>query len=170
MEELTGREAVIQRLRDVGLRVTGPRLEVLTVLAAGGHLDVEAITTTARERLGTLTSQAVYEMLRHFQETGLVAKFDRPGLPAVFEVSGPAHQHALCTSCGRVENVSATAPAPPRGALPEWRVEDAEVVFRGCAPTAGRAARRLTGAVLPRRPRSVRTGNSVRVVRICGRV
>ncbi|GAA2788025.1 Fur family transcriptional regulator [Streptomyces showdoensis] len=134
VEELTGREAVIQRLRDVGLRVTGPRLEVLTVLAAGGHLDVEAITATARERLGTLTSQAVYEMLRHFQETGLVSKFDRPGLPAVFEVSGPPHQHALCVECGRVENVTATAPAPPRGSLPQWRVSDAEVVFKGLCP------------------------------------
>ncbi|MFJ9828906.1 Fur family transcriptional regulator [Streptomyces sp. NPDC101160] len=134
MEELTGREAVIQRLRDVGLRVTGPRLEVLTVLAAGGHLDVEAITATARERLGTLTSQAVYEMLRHFQETGLVSKFDRPGLPAVFEIAGPPHQHALCLHCGRVENVSATAPAPPAGSLPKWRVSDAEVVFKGLCP------------------------------------
>lgn len=134
VEELTGREAVIQRLRDVGLRVTGPRLEVLTVLAAGGHLDVEAITATARERLGTLTSQAVYEMLRHFQETGLVSKFDRPGLPAVFEIAGPPHQHALCLHCGRVENVAATAPAPPAGSLPKWRVSDAEVVFKGLCP------------------------------------
>ncbi|MFF0432817.1 Fur family transcriptional regulator [Streptomyces sp. NPDC004327] len=134
VEDLTGREAVIQRLRDVGLRVTGPRLEVLTVLAAGGHLDVEAITATARERLGTLTSQAVYEMLRHFQETGLVSKFDRPGLPAVFEISGPRHQHALCLHCGRVENVAQAAPAPPAGSLPKWRMSDAEVVFKGLCP------------------------------------
>ncbi|MGW7429063.1 Fur family transcriptional regulator [Streptomyces sp. NPDC054861] len=133
-EELTGREAVIQRLRDVGLRVTGPRLEVLTVLAAGGHLDVEAITATARERLGTLTSQAVYEMLRHFQETGLVAKFDRPGMPAVFEIAGAPHQHALCVHCGRVENVDTPAPRPPRGALPRWRTDDAEIVFKGLCP------------------------------------
>ncbi|MFD8012706.1 Fur family transcriptional regulator [Streptomyces sp. NPDC058955] len=134
VEELTGREAVIQRLRDVGLRVTGPRLEVLSVLAAGGHLDVEAITATARERLGTLTSQAVYEMLRHFQETGLVGKFDRPGLPAVFEISGPRHQHALCVNCGRVENVTAPAPAPPRGSLPGWRPAETELVFKGLCP------------------------------------
>lgn len=134
VEELSDREAVIQRLRDVGLRVTGPRLEVLTVLASAGHLDVEAIATAARERLGTLTSQAVYEMLRHFQETGLVTKFDRPGLPAVFEVAGPPHQHALCVRCGRVENVDAPAPKPPRGALPGWATDDAEIVFKGLCP------------------------------------
>ncbi|MBT2443640.1 transcriptional repressor [Streptomyces sp. ISL-36] len=138
MDELTGREAVIQRLRDVGLRVTGPRLEVLTVLASAGHLDVEAITATARERLGTLTSQAVYEMLRHFQETGLVSKFDRPGLPAVFEISGPPHQHALCVQCGRVENVEADAPKPPRRALPDWSMSEAEIVFKGLCPDCAR--------------------------------
>ncbi|MFJ8214752.1 Fur family transcriptional regulator [Streptomyces sp. NPDC096033] len=135
VEESTGREAVIQRLRDVGLRVTGPRLEVLQVLAAGGHMDVESITAAARERLGTLTSQAVYEMLRHFLETGLATKFDRPGLPAVFEISGPPHQHALCVGCGRVDNVEAEVPQPPRGALPAWRMEGAaEVVFKGLCP------------------------------------
>lgn len=140
VDELTGREAVIQRLRDVGLRVTGPRLEVLTVLASAGHLDVEAITATARERLGTLTSQAVYEMLRHFQETGLVSKFDRPGLPAVFEISGPPHQHALCVQCGRVENVDAKAPTPPRGALPDWHTTDAEIVFKGLCPDCAQSS------------------------------
>lgn len=142
VEESTGREAVIQRLRDVGLRVTGPRLEVLQVLAAGGHMDVESITATARERLGTLTSQAVYEMLRHFLETGLAAKFDRPGLPAVFEISGPPHQHALCVRCGRVENVEAEVPEPAGDTLDAWRMNaGAEVVFKGICPDCAYASR-----------------------------
>ncbi|MFJ3880282.1 Fur family transcriptional regulator [Streptomyces sp. NPDC090077] len=135
VEGSTGREAVIQRLRDVGLRVTGPRLEVLQVLSAGGHMDVESITAAARERLGTLTSQAVYEMLRHFLETGLASKFDRPGLPAVFEIAGPPHQHALCVRCGRVENVRAEVPEPAGEAIGAWRMDDgAEVIFRGLCP------------------------------------
>ncbi|MGW0392131.1 Fur family transcriptional regulator [Streptomyces sp. NPDC003042] len=140
VEEPTGREAGIQRLRDVGLRVTGPRLEVLQVLAAGGHMDVEAITATARERLGTLTSQAVYEMLRHFLETGLATKFDRPGLPAVFEISGTPHQHALCVRCGRVENVETVVPKVIGGGLEEWQMGEAEVVFKGLCPGCRRTA------------------------------
>lgn len=140
VQESTGREAVIQRLRDVGLRVTGPRLEVLQVLAAGGHMDVETITATARERLGTLTSQAVYEMLRHFLETGLAAKFDRPGLPAVFEISGTPHQHALCVVCGRVENVESEVPKAIGGGLKEWQMGEADVVFKGLCPDCLRTA------------------------------
>lgn len=128
------REAVIQRLRDVGLRVTGPRLEVLQVLASGGHWDVEAITAAARARLGTLTSQAVYEMLRHFLETGLATKFERPGWPAVFEVVGEPHQHAMCVDCGRVDNVESTSPPTPRKALKGWKWDAIEVIFRGLCP------------------------------------
>ncbi|MER5641797.1 transcriptional repressor [Kitasatospora sp. NPDC002227] len=130
----TERDAVVQRLRDVGLRVTGPRLEVLQLLASGEHLDVESITDLARARLGTLTSQAVYEMLRHFMETGLVRKFERPGRPAVFELAGEAHQHALCSGCGRVANVSAEVPPAPRKGLRGWRMAEAELVFHGVCP------------------------------------
>ncbi|WP_416485374.1 Fur family transcriptional regulator [Streptomyces sp. CL12] len=129
-----GREAAIQQLRDAGLRVTSPRLEVLQVLASGDHLDVEGLTAAARERLGTLTSQAVYEMLRHFLEAGLVTKFERPGWPAVFEIAGPRHQHALCVHCGRVENVVHSAPTLPRKDLPDWEVNDADIVFKGLCP------------------------------------
>ncbi|MEW2404480.1 transcriptional repressor [Streptomyces sp. NPDC046862] len=133
------REAAIQQLRDVGLRVTSPRLEVLQVLGSGEHLDVEALTAKARERLGTLTSQAVYEMLRHFLETGLVTKFDRPGSTAVFEIAGDPHQHALCVNCGRVENVEYENPTPPRKGLRGWRMDAAEVVFKGTCPECRKA-------------------------------
>ncbi|TWV32067.1 transcriptional repressor [Streptomyces misionensis] len=129
-----GRETAIRQLRDAGLRVTSPRLEVLHVLGSGDHLDVEGLTAAARERLGTLTSQAVYEMLRHFLEAGLVTKFERPGWPAVFEISGPRHQHALCVQCGRVENVAHQAPVLPRKDLPDWDVNDADIVFKGLCP------------------------------------
>lgn len=130
----TERDAAIQRLRDVGLRVTGPRLEILQILAGGAHLDVESLTAAAREKLGTLTSQAVYEMLRHFLETGLVTKFDRPGWPAVFEIAGKSHHHALCTACGRVDNVTSAAPRKPVASLPGWDIQGSEIVFKGICP------------------------------------
>ncbi|SFY47415.1 Fur family transcriptional regulator [Streptomyces sp. F-1] len=136
-----GRETAIRQLRDAGLRVTSPRLEVLHVLAAGEHLDVEGLTAAARERLGTLTSQAVYEMLRHFLEAGLVTKFERPGWPAVFEIAGTRHQHALCVQCGRVENVAHQAPVLPRKDLPDWELDDADIVFKGLCPDCRSASR-----------------------------
>ncbi|MFJ9029460.1 Fur family transcriptional regulator [Streptomyces sp. NPDC102274] len=137
----TERDVVIQRLRDAGLRVTGGRLEILQLLTTGGHMDVEALTSAARERLGALTSQAVYEMLRHFLETGLVTKFERPGWPAVFEIAGAPHHHALCMKCGRVENVESNIPPTPRKGIRGWHIADTELLFKGECPDC-RSARK----------------------------
>ncbi|MCX4729128.1 Fur family transcriptional regulator [Streptomyces sp. NBC_01306] len=137
----TERDAAIQQLRDVGLRVTAPRLEILHILTGGGHMDVETLAVAAREKLGALTSQAVYEMLRHFLETGLVTKFDRPGLPAVFEIAGTPHHHALCSLCGRVDNVTSAPLKKPGNDLSGWDVHGSEIVFKGICPDCSATAR-----------------------------
>ena len=123
-----------QRLRDAGLRVTAPRLEILRLLATGEHYEVEALTGAARERLGTLTSQAVYDILRNFLQAGLAAKVERPGLPAVFESRVDPHHHALCTGCGRIVNVDARTPAITDPVVEGWELQEPELFYSGrCA-------------------------------------
>jgi Fe2+ or Zn2+ uptake regulation protein len=51
-------------LRRVGLRATAPRLAMLATVREGGHLTVEEIAVLARRRLGTVSTQAVYDVLR----------------------------------------------------------------------------------------------------------
>ena len=104
--------APAELLREAGLRVTSQRLAVLAALAEG-HVDVETLTARARARLGTLSSQAVYEMLQRFVEVELVRRFHPPTGPIVFELDMDAHDHAVCTACGRIENVPATSRRPP---------------------------------------------------------
>ena len=48
------------RLRRSGLRVTAARLAVLAVLRSGGHQGVEAIGGAVKERLGTMSTQALF--------------------------------------------------------------------------------------------------------------
>ena len=52
-----------QRLREVGLRVTRPRLSVLDVLSAHPHADADTIVTGARAQHPTLSPQTVYGVL-----------------------------------------------------------------------------------------------------------
>ncbi|WP_246467975.1 Fur family transcriptional regulator [Allocatelliglobosispora scoriae] len=119
----------VELLREAGLRVTSQRLAVLAALAEG-HVDVETLTARARERLGTLSSQAVYEMLQRFVEVELVRRFHPPTGPIVFELDMDAHDHAVCTACGRIENVPATSRRPPTP--PGWSVR--ETVHIGTCP------------------------------------
>jgi Fe2+ or Zn2+ uptake regulation protein len=102
----------VELLRESGLRVTSQRIAVLDALA-GGHVDVETLTARARERLGTLSSQAVYEMLNRFLEVELVRKVPTPFGPVLYETDSTVHDHVVCERCHRIENVPATTRRPP---------------------------------------------------------
>ena len=126
-------------LRQAGLRVTAPRLAVLTaVLGEGQHRDAEAIAEAARKHLGALSTQAVYDNLHILEEAGLVRRIQPSGHPARYEARvGDNHHHIVCRRCGVVADVDCTVGAAPclePSADHGFVVEEAEVIFWGLCP------------------------------------
>jgi Fur family transcriptional regulator, stress-responsive regulator len=125
-------------LRSAGLRVTAARLAILDTVRAGDHLDVDAVTTKVRDRLGHVSFQAVYEALHAFTSAGLVRRIEPAGSPALFECRvGDNHHHLVCRQCGRVTDVDCAVgeapcldPANDAGYL----VDEADVTFWGFCP------------------------------------
>ncbi len=68
-----------QQLRSGGLRVTRPRLAVLRALHGHPHADTEAVIRLARAELGSVSHQAVYDVLRALTDAGLVRRIQPPG-------------------------------------------------------------------------------------------
>ena len=102
------------RLRSAGLRVTGPRLAVLTALIdLGGHRGAEEVYETLRGRGQALARGSVYNALRDLTEAGVVLAADvGPGM-ALYEVGGAFHHHFVCRSCGTVLDVPCVVGARP---------------------------------------------------------
>lgn len=125
-------------LRAVGLRVTRPRLAVLAEVAAHPHAAVETITTGARERLGSLSTQAVYDVVHALTDAGLLRRIEPAGSPARFELAtGDNHHHLVCRACGEIVDVAcATGEAPCLQPADDagYLVSEAEVTYWGlCA-------------------------------------
>ena len=134
-DELTLQEA----LRGAGLRVTAPRLAVfMAVLGAGQHRDAEAIADAARERLGTLSTQAVYDNLHILEEAGLVRRIQPSGHSARYEARvGDNHHHIVCRRCGLTADVDCAVGAAPCLEPSDdhgFVVQEAEVIFWGLCP------------------------------------
>jgi Fur family transcriptional regulator, stress-responsive regulator len=131
-----------QRLREVGLRVTRPRLAVLAVLeeaqGRAEHLAVAQVVTATRQRLGDVSTQAVYDCLEALARAGLVRRVETAGSPARYESRvGDNHHHLVCRACGRTVDVDcAVGPAPclHPSASHGFVVDEAEVVFWGLCP------------------------------------
>lgn len=132
-------EYLKERLRSVGMRITAPRLAVLAAVHQSGHLDADAIAVVARERLGSLSRQAVYDNLHALLGMGLVRRIEPANAPALYEARvGDNHHHLVCRECGRIEDIDCAVghrpclePSETHGFL----LTEAEVTFWGICPT-----------------------------------
>ena len=127
------------RLHSRGLKATAPRMAVLEAIEAlGGHPDVVAIARHARARLGSLSTQAVYDNLRVLTDAGLVRRIEPAGSPARYEGRvGDNHHHVVCRRCGAARDVDCVVGAAPclePSQTGGFSVEQAEVTFWGLCP------------------------------------
>jgi Fe2+ or Zn2+ uptake regulation protein len=134
---------VAEELRGVGLRVTAARVALLEAVRSGNHLDVEAIASGVRERVGHVSLQAVYEALHALTGAGLIRRIEPAGGPARFEGrTGDNHHHVVCRSCGVVADVDCavgTAPCLTASDDHGFSIDEAEVVYWGLCPACSTA-------------------------------
>jgi Fe2+ or Zn2+ uptake regulation protein len=125
-------------LRARRLRVTRPRLAVLEVLGQGGHLEVEEIASKVRQRLDSVSTQAVYDVLGALSRAGLARRIEPAGSPARYEArTGDNHHHVVCRSCGVIADVDCAvgqAPCLDPSNAHGFEVDEAEVTFWGLCP------------------------------------
>ena len=130
-------------LRRAGLRVTAARIALLETVRAGDHLDVDTIATRARDRLGAISLQAVYEALHALTAAGLIARIEPAGHPARFEGRvGDNHHHIVCRSCGAVVDVDCVVGEPPCLTASDdhgFSIDEAQVIFWGLCPDCSAA-------------------------------
>src|ERR1700722_15841494 len=136
-------------LRAAGPRVTMPRLAMLTSLDGHPHATGDAIAAGVRERFGTVSTQAVYDMLAACAAAGLLRRIEPAGHPARFERRvGDHHHHLVCRRCGRTEDVDRVIGAQPcltAAGDGGFVVDEAEVVFWGVCPACKAAENSATG-------------------------
>src|SRR5665811_876165 len=83
-------------LRGATLRVTRPRVAVLTAVYEDPHADTDAIIGVVREDLGEVSHQAVYDLLRALPPTHLRVRSARENAPVDALVAGtPCHGFEL---------------------------------------------------------------------------
>ncbi|GHG43190.1 transcriptional repressor [Flavimobilis marinus] len=134
----------VRALRDAGLRVTAPRLAVLAAVSQHPHADADTVLSVARAQLGSVSVQAVYDVLHALTRAGLLNQIEPAGHPARFERRvGDNHHHVVCRTCGAVADVDCATghapcliPANDHG----FSIETAEVLYWGTCPGCRAAA------------------------------
>ena len=135
----TGPDELIPALRAAGLRVTAPRIAVMAEMTAGKHMTADQVALAVRDRLGTISTQAVYDVLAALTRAGLLRRIEPAGSAARYETRvGDNHHHVVCRSCGAVTDIDCVVGEPPC-VLPSdasgFVIDEAEVTFWGLCPS-----------------------------------
>jgi Fur family transcriptional regulator, stress-responsive regulator len=132
-------------LREAALHVTRPRVAVLAAVHDHPHADTHSIFGLVREKLGGVSQQTVYDVLRALTDAGLVRRIHPPGSVARYESRvGDNHHHVVCRSCGVIADVDCAVGAAPCLTASEdhgFAIDEAEVIYWGlCLECSGKGS------------------------------
>lgn len=94
-----------QRIKEAGLKVTVPRVKILSILQTAQlrHFTAEDVykdLLAARAGIGLAT---VYRVLSQFESAGLLIRHHFEEGQAIFELNrGGHHDHLVCVKCGKI--------------------------------------------------------------------
>jgi Fe2+ or Zn2+ uptake regulation protein len=129
---------VEQLLRGVALRVTRPRVAVLTAVHDHPHADTDTLIGVVRADHGDVSTQAVYDVLRALTTAGLVRRIEPAGSVARYESRvADNHHHVVCRSCGAIADVDCALDETPCLTASDahgYVIDEAEVTYWGLCP------------------------------------
>ena len=132
------------RLKSHGLNVTAQRLTVLQTISDFPHITADQATEIARNHLGSISRQSVYDTLNTLVEKGLARRIQPINSPALFEDRvGDNHHHLVCRSCGVVVDVDCAVGLRPCLEASDdnnFIIDEADVTYWGECPACQQAA------------------------------
>ncbi len=93
-------------LKKAGLKVTHPRIKVLSILenTDNHHMSAEDVYKALLSSDTEIGLATVYRVLTQFEAAGIVKRHHFDGGQAIFEIdNGDNHDHMVCMKTGRLE-------------------------------------------------------------------
>ena len=122
-------------LRQHRLRVTAVRLAVMEIIENFPHSDTDFIIRQVRKNLGSVSTQAIYNVLASLCDANLARKIEPAGSSTLYELRvGDNHHHVVCRICRSTQDIDCLIgerpclhPNDTKGFL----LDEAEITFWG---------------------------------------
>ena len=140
------------KLREAGLRVTLPRVTVLSTLERmHGHRSADEVLAALRESGIDLGRASVYNILNDFVRTGLVMVADVGPGRTMYELTNDWHAHFVCSDCGKVFDVPAASLPDPHTLRTAcgFEAREVQINFKGPCPDNGKCPENPANSTAP---------------------
>ena len=127
-----------QLLRSHGVQVTAQRLAIMQAVADHPHSTADELADAARDIIGSVSRQAVYDSLGTLVEKNLLRRIQPSGAAARYEDRvGDNHHHLVCRSCDLMFDIDCAVGDTPCLIADDdhgFVIDEAEVVYWGICP------------------------------------
>lgn len=111
-------EDILAGFKAAGGRRTASRQAIVeAVVAARGHVTAEEIAAAVQARFPSVNQSTVYRTLEALEELGLVDHVHLGHGRAIYHLADETHQHLVCESCEKVQEISVAELGPLIAAL-----------------------------------------------------
>ena len=143
---MKNRDEVRALFRGKKVPLTHQRLAVYEELTGRhDHPSAESLYESLKKAYPSLSLATVYKTLQTLHEMGMVARVDSPTAQARYDAIVDTHHHAVCTACGRIQDLfdaRLDRIVPPK--TETFKFSGHSVHFHGlCAACAKKAGRSL---------------------------
>ncbi len=132
-------ETAEQLLRSHGVQVTAQRIAIMQAVGEHPHATADEIAEAARENIGSVSRQAVYDSLGALVDKNLLRRIQPNGSAARYEDRvGDNHHHLVCRSCDLMFDIDCAVGDTPCLVADDdhgFVIDEAEVVYWGFCPT-----------------------------------
>lgn len=100
------RDEIRQQFKAKGVPLTHQRLAVYEELSGRhDHPSAESLYASLKKAYPSLSLATVYKTLQTLHDMGIVSRVDSPAAQARYDAIVETHHHAVCTGCGRIEDL-----------------------------------------------------------------
>ena len=92
-------------LKEYDLKATPQRLEILDLLYVNGHMNIDDMYSSLKEKFSSLSLSTVYKNIHLMCQKVLLLEVRIPNTKDVYELTKAEHHHIVCSKCNHINDI-----------------------------------------------------------------
>ena len=93
-------------LKEYDLKVTPQRVAIVEELYLNGHMNIDDLYKKLLTKFPSISLATIYKNINAMIEKVFLSEVKIPNTKSVFELVKTEHAHLVCSSCGRIEDIT----------------------------------------------------------------
>ena len=123
-------------LKEYNLKVTPQRVAIVEELYLNGHMNIDELYQKLLAKFPSISLATIYKNVNAMIEKVFLSEVKLPNTKSVFELVKNEHAHLVCSSCGKIEDVTLNVQSvlDEVATISKFEIDSTNLVLSGLCP------------------------------------